>query len=187
MTLGTFKAEALKIENQMPKGIEEYAEYYWGEKYSEVKYGVDNPLSFFDDSCTQWNLNKLGTILDLSVDEEPIPGVHQPFVYVGMRGSSFGWHVEDCELYSVSYLHHGKPKYWLVIPPADGFQFEKVMNATYSDTDASRRCPEYLCHKGTLTSPQFLRKHKIRKLEVRLLSQSYVKGSLQSKKRRKDA
>ncbi len=36
------------------------------------------------------------------------------------------WHVEDMDLYSVNFLHHGAPKTWYCIPPQYGYKLEKI-------------------------------------------------------------
>ena len=44
----------------------------------------------------------------------PIPGITEPYLYIGMLYATFAWHVEDHYLYSVNYLHLGAPKTWWV-------------------------------------------------------------------------
>lgn len=61
-----------------------------------------------------WNINKLGTILDY-VNEDygiSIEGVNTAYLYFGMWKTSFAWHTEDMDLYSINYIHEGYPKTW---------------------------------------------------------------------------
>ena len=44
--------------------------------------------------------------------EAEIPGVNAPMLYIGMLFSTFCWHVEDNNLYSVNFQHLGAAKTW---------------------------------------------------------------------------
>ncbi|EPY78543.1 hypothetical protein CB1_001050001 [Camelus ferus] len=77
-------------------------------------YGADISGSLYDDDVAQWNIGNLRTILDM-VERECgtiIEGVNTPYLYFGMWKTTFAWHTEDMDLYSINYLHFGEPKSW---------------------------------------------------------------------------
>lgn len=39
-----------------------------------------------------------------------IQGISEPMMYVGLPMTAFPWHSEDCDLYSLNYMHSGAPK-----------------------------------------------------------------------------
>lgn len=83
-----------------------------------------------------WNVNNFSlhprSVLSYLVDqgnteEELVSGVMVPWVYVGSTYAAFNWHVEDHALYSVNYLHEGKPKVWYCCPGEAASHFEEAM------------------------------------------------------------
>jgi len=85
-----------------------------------------------------------------------IIGVKTPYLYVGSFGTSFAFHVEDFNLYSISYLHKGDPKTWYVIPPKDGEKLEKLAQRTMT-----KSCARAIKHKTFKPSPMALQVNKI--------------------------
>lgn len=64
----------------------------------------------------EWNIGHLNTLLDM-VEQEcgiVIEGVNTPYLYFGMWKTTFAWHTEDMDLYSINYLHFGQSKSWSV-------------------------------------------------------------------------
>jgi histone demethylase JARID1 len=57
-----------------------------------------------------WNLNNL-LVAKNSLMQFPrsrdLSGINIPWLYVGMRYSTFCWHYEDLMLSSINYAHHG--------------------------------------------------------------------------------
>ncbi len=106
----------------------------------EPIYGADTPGSIYDKGVSEWNINRLGTILDLLNESKVARRIlctgrssclggnqgreHGVFVFRHVEGNSyfpvltffssfqttFPWHVEDMDLYSINYLHFGAPK-----------------------------------------------------------------------------
>ena len=46
---------------------------------------------------------------------------------MGMLFTTFCWHKEDHNLYSINYLHHGASKTWYGVPGAASGRFEKAL------------------------------------------------------------
>lgn len=76
-----------------------------------------------------------------------------------MWKTTFAWHTEDMDLYSINYLHFGAPKTWYVVPPEHGRKLEKVANQYFPAS--YQNCNAYLRHKMTLISPQVLKQHDV--------------------------
>ena len=85
-----------------------------------------------------------------------IIGVNTPYIYVGSFGTSLAFHVEDFNLYSISYLHKGDPKTWYVIPPKDCRKLEKLAQRTKTNSFACA-----IKHKIFMPSQMALQENKI--------------------------
>lgn len=135
---------------------------YWKNiTYIAPIYGADVCGSLTDPECTEWNINHLNTILDCVGEDYgiSIEGVNTAYLYFGMWKTTFAWHTEDMDLYSINYLHFGAPKTWYAIPPAYGRKFEKVANGYFPAS--YKTCNAYLRHKMSLINPSMLKKHNV--------------------------
>lgn len=135
---------------------------YWKNiTYVAPIYGADVCGSITDEDCNIWNINRLGTILDY-VNQDygiSIDGVNTAYLYFGMWKTTFAWHTEDMDLYSINYLHFGAPKTWYAVPPEHGRKLEKLANSCFPAS--FKTCQAYLRHKMTLISPPILKQHNI--------------------------
>eukprot|EP00041_Stephanoeca_diplocostata_P031438 m.978570 g.978570 ORF g.978570 m.978570 type:complete len:1102 (-) comp23960_c0_seq4:253-3558(-) len=124
-------------------------------------YGADIPGTLTDADQSVWNIQKLGTILDIigETDGPQIQGVNTAYLYFGMWKASFVWHTEDMDLYSINYIHYGEPKTWYCIPPSHADRFESLA-AQYFSGDF-KACRHFLRHKMFILSPSVLRTHSI--------------------------
>ncbi|KAK7080556.1 Lysine-specific demethylase 4B [Halocaridina rubra] len=142
--------------------FEDLERKYWKNiTYVSPIYGADVSGSITDDDVNEWNINRLGTILDY-VNEDygiSIDGVNTAYLYFGMWKTTFAWHTEDMDLYSINYLHFGAPKTWYSIPPEHGRRLERLANGFFPNS--FKACPAYLRHKMTLMSPQILKQYSI--------------------------
>ena len=106
-------------------------------------------------------MKHLGTILDY-VEKDygfDIPGVNTPYLYFGMWKTTFPWHTEDRDLYSINYLHFGAPKTWYAIAPEHGRRFEQLASGFFPKE--SKKCRAFLRHKMSLISPEVMKKYSI--------------------------
>ncbi|XP_055921875.1 myb-like protein U isoform X2 [Eupeodes corollae] len=164
LTVKQFAELANTERYQPPKhfDFEDLERKYWKNiTYVAPIYGADVSGSITDPEMNSWNINRLGTILDF-VNEDygiQIDGVNTAYLYFGMWKTTFAWHTEDMDLYSINYLHFGAPKTWYVVPPEYGRKLEKVANSYFPAS--YQNCNAYLRHKMTLISPQILKQHEV--------------------------
>ncbi|WWC59996.1 uncharacterized protein I303_102559 [Kwoniella dejecticola CBS 10117] len=116
-------------------------------------YGADMEGSLFVDEKTPWNVAHLPNLLN-RWDLRHLPGVNTPYLYFGMWGASFAWHVEDMDLFSINYIHFGAPKYWYAVPQLQAEKFERILQGYFPEE--SRHCDQYLRHKAFAVSPHRL-------------------------------
>lgn len=124
---------------QNEPSIDQIEKDFWNickqsEKTIKVRYAADlsykqflsktdlNQIFHILEENNQWNLMTLflkekSLFKFLKENERShISGLTLPWIYFGMLYSTFCWHVEDLYLYSVNYMHYGKPKIWYGIP-----------------------------------------------------------------------
>jgi len=69
--------------------------------------------------------------------------------------STFAWHIEDMNLYSINYLHFGESKRWYGIPTDHQLRMEEYAKSHFSE--GFGQCTNFLRHKTTLISPKCLK------------------------------
>ncbi|PIK58173.1 putative lysine-specific demethylase 4C [Apostichopus japonicus] len=135
---------------------------YWKNiTYNPPIYGADISGSIYDKGWKIWNINRLNTILDLIEEEEgvKIEGVNTAYLYFGMWKTTFAWHTEDMDLYSINYIHHGAPKTWYAIPTEHARRLERLAAGFFPGSFAD--CSNFLRHKMTVIAPYILKKYSI--------------------------
>uniref|UniRef100_A0A8C7SFH9 [histone H3]-trimethyl-L-lysine(9) demethylase n=1 Tax=Oncorhynchus mykiss TaxID=8022 RepID=A0A8C7SFH9_ONCMY len=164
MTVREFRktANTDKFCNPRYVDFEELERKFWKNlTFNPPLYGADINGTLYDPDVTEWNIGHLNTILD-TVERESgikIKGVNTPYLYFGMWKSTFAWHTEDMDLYSINYLHFGEPKSWYVVPPEHGKRLERLAKGFFPGSAQS--CEAFLRHKMTLISPSILKKYGI--------------------------
>eukprot|EP00658_Telonema_sp_P-2_P057007 TRINITY_DN4546_c0_g2_i1.p1 TRINITY_DN4546_c0_g2~~TRINITY_DN4546_c0_g2_i1.p1 ORF type:complete len:324 (-),score=68.45 TRINITY_DN4546_c0_g2_i1:116-1087(-) len=113
-------------------------------------YGADMQGTLFRGRCGGWNMQCLDTSLMLLAgpNDNGLPGVTDPYLYVGMWAAAFAAHTEDMNLNSINYLHFGAPKSWYAIAPHNATRLEALYGSVFGD--AARECPEFMRHKRYL-------------------------------------
>lgn len=159
LSVSSFAKLAFSVEYRPPRhnSYRELEQIYW-ETLGDANpiYGSDIPRSLFDDTCKSFNLKNLDTILQKRMSEAQlnIDGINNSYLYFGMWQSTFPWHTEDHELYSINYLHYGSPKSWYVIPPSCGRKFEDLVRKYFPEE--MFECKGFLRHKTLVISPSVL-------------------------------
>ncbi|XP_044526905.1 lysine-specific demethylase 4B [Gracilinanus agilis] len=164
MTVGDYRrlANSEKYCTPRHQDFEDLERKYWKNlTFVSPIYGADISGSLYDADVEEWNIGNLNTLLDM-VEHECgiiIEGVNTPYLYFGMWKTTFAWHTEDMDLYSINYLHFGEPKSWYAIPPEHGKRLERLAKGFFPGS--SQGCDAFLRHKMTLISPSILKKYSI--------------------------
>merc|ERR1740137_75858 len=145
----------------MHSSYEELEQLYWEQHQDPSSpspiYGADIQASLTDPDQPVFNLTKLPSMI--SGMAEQVPGIHTPYVYIGMWKATFSWHVEDMDLYAINFLHWGAPKTWYCVPPQFGYKLEQLAHKLYPDM--SDACFNLLRHKVVMIGPELLRMNGI--------------------------
>uniref|UniRef100_A0A665VQT7 [histone H3]-trimethyl-L-lysine(9) demethylase n=1 Tax=Echeneis naucrates TaxID=173247 RepID=A0A665VQT7_ECHNA len=164
MTVGEYRklANSKKYCTPRHKDFDDLERKYWKNlTFVSPIYGADVSGSIYDEDVQEWNIGHLNTLLDM-VEQEcgiVIEGVNTPYLYFGMWKTTFAWHTEDMDLYSINYLHFGQSKSWYAIPPEHGKRLERLAQGFFPGS--SQGCDAFLRHKMTLISPSILKKYSI--------------------------
>lgn len=142
-------------------GPEEYEEneemerIYWKNiTFQPPLYGADVLGSLFPElrKMPIWNIRRLPGVLRRV--GQRVPGVNDPYLYLGMWKATFAWHVEDMDLYSINYIHFGAPKAWYSIGLESKQRFEETMQNVFAGD--YRECSQFMRHKAFVMSPRCL-------------------------------
>ncbi|KAM8874724.1 lysine-specific demethylase 4B isoform 1-T2 [Spinachia spinachia] len=164
MTVNDYRklANSKKYCTPRHKDFDDLERKYWKNlTFVSPIYGADVSGSIYDEDIQEWNIGHLNTLLDM-VEQEcgiVIEGVNTPYLYFGMWKTTFAWHTEDMDLYSINYLHFGQSKSWYSVPPEHGKRLERLAKGFFPGS--SQGCDAFLRHKMTLISPSILKKYGI--------------------------
>ncbi|KAJ1937735.1 hypothetical protein FBU59_004663, partial [Linderina macrospora] len=134
---------------------EELERVYWKNlTFNRPLYGADVLGTLFPEEreFPHWNIRNLPGLLRKM--NQRVPGVNDPYLYLGMWKATFAWHVEDMDLYSINYIHFGAPKAWFAVPIEARGRFEGAMQNVFASDH--KQCSQFLRHKAFLLSPRFL-------------------------------
>jgi hypothetical protein len=85
---------------------------------------------------------------------------------MGMWSSSVGIHIDEHDLISLNYLHHGASKIWYIIHPTSYSKFEELVNELKLFSEVASSCLSPLQHKSLLINPSFLQLHSIEYYQI---------------------
>ncbi|ORX66446.1 JmjC-domain-containing protein [Linderina pennispora] len=134
---------------------EELERVYWKNlTFNRPLYGADVLGTLFPEPAQfpHWNVRALPGLLRRM--RQRVPGVNDPYLYLGMWKATFAWHVEDMDLYSINYIHFGAPKAWFAVPISAHGRFETAMQGVFASE--YQKCSQFLRHKAFLLSPRLL-------------------------------
>lgn len=160
-TIAKFKELASKRQEQFEqkhgtnRTYEEIEQLILNNQISKINiYGSDVQVTTSNENNEVLNLYKISdSIREYTKKKGNMPGISDPYEYVGSIGSVFAWHTEDINFSSISILLCGQPKIWYAIPPSKSKEFEQLV---IKNRPKSEKCDTYLRHKDTWFTPDFI-------------------------------
>lgn len=150
--------------------VEAYIDQY--EKLLRSEEGLQNVYYYTDvyaqtrETRSRLNLPVKSPIWPLKGDhlcftKKRVPGIHWPYAYQSGTafGASFAAHIEDFNLFSISYLYEGE-KIWYGIAPQNASALEKNLRAT-NPSYYQGNCSQFLRHAPTISPKSFLQKWNV--------------------------
>ncbi|CAF2978239.1 unnamed protein product [Rotaria sp. Silwood2] len=166
MTYDEFKtiaeSDTYRLEDTVNGNI---MDYFWSIISNNVSLCVPNiDDSLFAKRENIFNMTNLPSLLKYY--PKRMPGVTTSSLHMGMWSSAVGIHIDEYDLISFNYLHHGAPKIWYIIHPSCYSKFEELVNKLKVFSDISSSCLSPLQHKSLLIKPSFLQMHSIEYYQV---------------------
>ena len=187
-TFADYKNAAERLEKNRPQTKSDYLaleKEYWeivdlnkGPQF-KVEYAADVPTNVYGSGFGHknqpiidprqkeylnhpWNLNNLprqaNSLMQFPLRQD-ISGINIPWLYIGMKFSTFCWHYEDLMLNSINYSHWGQPKQWYAVPESDRIKFEKAVKQKVSLL--FKQDPNILLDIVTMVSPAYLAQQNV--------------------------
>lgn len=147
-------------------------------KSTMPQYCILEEGTCFNENSKGWNLAKFSaaeSVIHALPENEWMDGIHRPYIYLGMYGTTFSWHREDRNLMSMNYMHDGSPKLWYTVPFEHSEYFERVIQEEIEKIRSPKRlklnveCDLVVRHKIVHAPPSFLKKHAIKFGKVSVL------------------
>lgn len=177
MTYAELKTEAHKQEPAPDENDVDREERFWLGLQNRAQHRSKDPIycildhgTCFDNNSRLWNLSQFSgneSIIHAINQNKWFPGIHTPFIYLGMFGTSFAWHREDRNLCSINYLHYGESKVWYTVPTEYAERLEETLQAEVNklpdhiQKQLNLNCNLAVRHKCLHAGPSFLKKHGI--------------------------
>lgn len=89
------------------------------------------------------------------LDNQTLPGINTPYLYIGGFRTMFAWHTEDLEMSSINIMHTGKPKFWYCIGRQDYKKLEQWVRTHHPEPFV--HCPQFMRHKIIVVNPYKLK------------------------------
>jgi hypothetical protein len=135
----------------------------------KTRYSSDNDIS--DDLRIHFNigdpqLDQLKGNIILKSDE-PIAGIHTPYLYIGNAMTMFAAHQEDYSALSLNIHHRGAPKVWRVTCPLDYRKVERIAERLDGLGERDYKCSQQVRHSSLMLSLGCLEEAGVRSLLVK--------------------